>query len=218
MRIVSPDQHQARLSVRRLSLRHIISGAYCDSIPADCFPDSRSPHHFPIEADYLPSSCSDKPLLVDESLGLAWIYWSPQLPKQKKVAFVHHATNPPELLMDASMKCKNLLSAFICIFSYSILILAESSCDVVTYGTPDAKDCFDLLQQLPGGFTSPEIDVHALRSFIEPKFLRPAFAPIQNTLNTEMVQLPKIWKKCPYLTQASYLNERDAFLRLLSQQ
>ena len=120
--------------------------------------------------------------------------------------------------MDASMKCKNLLSAFICIFCYSILILAESSCDVVTYGTPVAKDCFDLVHQLPGGFTSPEIDIDALRSFIEPKFLRPAFAPIHNLLSTEMVQLPKIWKKSLYLTQTSYLNERDAFLRSLSQQ
>ena len=116
------------------------------------------------------------------------------------------------------MKCKNLFSAFICIFSYSILILAESNCDVVTYGTPDAKDCFDLLQQLPGGFTSPEIDVDALRSFVEPKFLRPAFTPIYNPYSTEMVQLPKIWKKSPYLTLTSYLSERDASLKSLSQQ
>ena len=124
----------------------------------------------------------------------------------KKGCFVHHAANPPELLMDASMKCKNLLSAFICISSYSTLILADFSCDVFSYGTPVAKDCFDLVPQLPGGFTSPEIDVDALRSFVEPKFLRPAFTPVYNPFSTEMVQLPKIWKKSPYLTQISYHN------------
>ena len=96
------------------------------------------------------------------------------------------------------MKSKNLLSAFICIFSYSILVLAKSSCNAATYGIPHAKDCFDLVLQLPGGVTSPKIDVDALRSFVEPKFLRPEFAPVHDPFTTEMVQLPKLWKKGLY--------------------
>ena len=102
--------------------------------------------------------------------------------------------------MDTSKNIKNLIAAFICIFSYSILVLAQSSCDAVTYGTPVAKDCFDLVQQLPGGVTSPDIDVDALRMFVEPKFLQPSFAPVRNPFSTEMVQLPKLWKKSLYLT------------------
>lgn len=103
--------------------------------------------------------------------------------------------------MDTLTKSKNLFAAFICIFSYPVLVLAQSSCDAVTYGTPVVKDCFDLVLQLPGGFTSPEIDVDALRSFVEPKFLQPSFAPVYDPFSTEMVQLPKLWKKSPYLTQ-----------------
>ena len=107
------------------------------------------------------------------------------------------------------MKSRNLLSAFLCIFSYSIWVLAKPSCDAVTYGTPLAKDCFDLVLQLPGGNTSPTIDVDALRSFVEPKFLRPEFAPVNDPFKTEMVQLPKLWKKGPYLTQTSHFNENE---------
>ena len=111
--------------------------------------------------------------------------------------------------MDTSMKRRNLLAAFICMFSYSILVLAKSSCNVVTYGTPLAKDCFDLSLQLPGGETSPTINIDTLRSFVEPKFLQPGFAPVHDPFKTEMVQLPKIWKKGPYLTQTSYFNENE---------
>ncbi|KAK0516387.1 hypothetical protein JMJ35_000990 [Cladonia borealis] len=97
--------------------------------------------------------------------------------------------------MDTSMKRRNLLAAFFCILSYSSLVLATSTCNAVTYGSPLAQDCFDLLLQLPGGVTSPSIDVDALRSFVEPKFLQPEFAPVYDPFETEMVQLPKLWKK-----------------------
>ena len=107
------------------------------------------------------------------------------------------------------MKRRNLLAAFFCIFSYSILVLATSSCNAVTYGTPLAQDCFDLLLQLPGGVTSPSIDVDALRSFVEPKFLQPEFAPVYDPFETEMVQLPKLWKKGPYSTLNFYFNEDE---------
>ena len=102
-----------------------------------------------------------------------------------------------------------MLSAFISICSYYIFVLAESSCDAFTYGTPLARDCFDIHPQLPGGPASPNIDLDALRSFVEPKFLQPAFAPVYDPFNTEMVQLPKIWKKGPYLTQISYSNDNE---------
>ncbi len=105
------------------------------------------------------------------------------------------------------MKRRHLLAAFICISSYSILV--KSSCNAVIYGTPLAKDCFDLLPELPGGATTPSIDVDALRSFVEPKFLQPGFAPVHDPFKTEMVQLPKIWKKGPYLTQTSYSNKNE---------
>ena len=98
------------------------------------------------------------------------------------------------------MNKSNLLAAFICIFSCSDLVFAKASCNAVTYGTPLANDCFDLVLQLPGGVTSPTIDIDALRSFIEPKFLQPEFAPVYDPFKTEMVQLPKLWKKGPYLT------------------
>lgn len=98
------------------------------------------------------------------------------------------------------MNRRNLLAAFICIFSYSTLVFVEASCNAVTYGTPIANDCFDLVLQLPGGVTSPSIDIDALRSFVEPKFLQPEFAPVYDPFRTEMVQLPKLWKKGPYLT------------------
>ena len=103
--------------------------------------------------------------------------------------------------MDSSTKSKKLFAAFIGIFSYSVLVVAQSSCNAATYGTPLVKDCFDLIPQLPGGVTSPEIDVDAIRSFIEPKFLQPSFAPVYDAFHTGMVQLPKVWKKSPYLTQ-----------------
>lgn len=105
--------------------------------------------------------------------------------------------------MATSTISMSLSAVFICIFSCSVLVLAQSSCDAVTYGTPVAKDCFDLVLQLPGGATSPDIDVDALRIFVEPKFLQPSFAPVQDPFSTEMVQLPKIWKKSPYLTRTS---------------
>lgn len=107
--------------------------------------------------------------------------------------------------MDTSMKSKNFFAAFIGIFSCSVLVVAQSTCNAVTYGSPLAKDCFDLVPQLPGGVTSPEIDVDALRSFIEPKFLQPSFAPVYDAFGTGMVQLPKLWKKSPYLTQTLIL-------------
>ena len=107
------------------------------------------------------------------------------------------------------MKRRNLLAAFFCIFSYSSLVLATSSCNAVTYGSPHAQDCFDLLLQLPGGVTSPSIDVDALRSFVEPKFLQPEFAPVYDPFETEMVQLPKLWRKGPYSTSNSYFNENE---------
>ena len=111
--------------------------------------------------------------------------------------------------MDTSMIKRNLLAAFVCIFCYSTLVLATSTCNAVTYGTPRAQDCFDLLQQLPGGVTSPSIDVDALRWFVEPKFLQPEFAPVHDPFDTEMVQLPKLWKKGPYSTLNSYSNENE---------
>ena len=110
--------------------------------------------------------------------------------------------------MDPSMNSKNLFAAFIGIFSYSVLVVAQSSCNAATYGTPLIKDCFDLVSQLPGGVTSPEIDVDALRSFVEPKFLQPSFAPVYDAFGTGMVQLPKVWKKSPYLTHSLVLSNR----------
>ena len=52
VRIVSPDRHQARLFARRLSLSRIKFGAFCNSIPADFFLDSRFPQHFSMGAVY----------------------------------------------------------------------------------------------------------------------------------------------------------------------
>ena len=98
------------------------------------------------------------------------------------------------------MNKRNLLAAFICVFYCSTLVFTKASCNAVTYGTPLANDCFDLVLQLPGGVTSPSIDINALRSFVEPKFLQPEFAPVYDPFQTEMVQLPKLWKKGPYLT------------------
>ncbi len=112
--------------------------------------------------------------------------------------------------MNTTMKSRNMISAFICIFSYSILVLAKSSCDAVTYGTPLAKDCFDIYPQLPGGGgVNSAINVDKVRYFVEPKFLQPAFAPVYDLFNTEMVQLPKLWKEGLYLIQNSHSNENE---------
>ena len=120
--------------------------------------------------------------------------------------------------MDTSKKYKDLIAAFICIFSYFVLVLTQSSCDAVAYGTPLVKDCFDLVLQLPGGVSSPDIDVDVLRIFVEPKFLEPSFAPVRDPFSTEMVQLPKLWKKSPYLTQTFHFKEMLAFLKPRNQQ
>ena len=70
----------------------------------------------------------------------------------------------------------------------------QSHCDASVYGKPLDHDCFDLFNQLPGQALSPDVDPDAHRSFVEPKFLRPQFAPVPNPYSTRMVQLPKIWR------------------------
>ena len=90
---------------------------------------------------------------------------------------------------------RRYLLACICTLFCFYFAWAQFTCDAVTYGAPYVKDCFDLYNELPGGPTTSHIDIDAARSFVEPKFLSPAFAPVYDTLETEMVQLPKVWKK-----------------------
>ena len=84
--------------------------------------------------------------------------------------------------------------SWLCIFIYTTFISGQSHCDANVYGKLLDHDCFDLFNQLPGQALSPDVDPDAHRSFVEPKFLRPQFAPVPNPYNTRMVQLPKIWR------------------------
>lgn len=84
--------------------------------------------------------------------------------------------------------------ALLCISSFFVNVLSQSSCDAQLYGKPKSYDCFDLYKQLPGGTLFPDIDPDVPRSFVEPKFLDPPFTPVPNPYSTQMVQLPKIWR------------------------
>ena len=87
-----------------------------------------------------------------------------------------------------------LRCGLLCITLCIPFISGQPHCDAGVYGKPLDHDCFDLFNQLPGQNLSPNIDPDAHRSFVEPKFLSPRFAPVPNPYATKMVQLPKIWR------------------------
>jgi len=93
-----------------------------------------------------------------------------------------------------TMKDTRLSLSMVCISLQQICVRSLSSCNAKIYGKPFVKDFFDLYNQLWGGTLSTSVDVDKPRSFVEPKFLQPAFCPVPNPYTTQMVQLPKIWR------------------------
>lgn len=87
-----------------------------------------------------------------------------------------------------------MLSITLCLLAHQNMALCQLACDAGIYGKPFSNDCFVLYDQLPGEKLSPGIDKNEPRSFVEPKFLDPPFAPVPNPFNSQMVQLPKIWR------------------------
>ncbi len=88
----------------------------------------------------------------------------------------------------------HLLGLWALTFLHISFVRSLSSCNANLYGKPFVKDCFDLYDELPGGAMSANVDVDKPRSFVEPKFLEPAFCPVPNPYSTKMVQLPKVWR------------------------
>ncbi len=92
------------------------------------------------------------------------------------------------------MAYPHLLGLWALTFLHISFVRSLSSCNANLYGKPSVRDCFDLYDELPGGAMSANVDVDKPRSFVEPKFLEPAFCPVPNPYSTHMVQLPKVWR------------------------
>ena len=92
------------------------------------------------------------------------------------------------------MAFSSILCILLCTVIHIDQTYGQSHCDAKIYGKLNDRDCFDLYHQLPGETLSPDVDPDVPRSFVEPKFLDPPFAPVPNPYPSQMVQLPKIWR------------------------
>lgn len=83
---------------------------------------------------------------------------------------------------------------------------ASITCDRKLYGTPNIDDCFEAMDAIPY-FNDPRgysdnNEATALRTFVEPQSLKPAFSAVTNSNRKQrnagaplaLVQLPKIWR------------------------
>ena len=66
-------------------------------------------------------------------------------------------------------------------------------CPDVWMGKPVARDCDLLTQQLPQFEGSPS-ELTDRRMFVEPQYLDPPFAKLDNLFDLEIEQIPKVYR------------------------
>lgn len=62
------------------------------------------------------------------------------------------------------------------------------------YGKPRPADVLALSKSLPYMKYDPDGDMDKVRIFAEPEFFTPRFHGLVNTWETDMVQLPRVWR------------------------
>ena len=106
-----------------------------------------------------------------------------------------HAFRPEHQPVSVFVFVSAMLLALLALLTLPLSIQSLSIlCAGNLYGQPRPADALALSKSLPYMKSDPDGDMDKVRIFAEPEFFTPRFHGLVNRWETDMVQLPRVWR------------------------